>query len=142
MAHLRLDQAVRHHGVEQLPAYRDALPLEHAQVELEVVPDLLDAVRFQHRPELRQHPLRLSGVLRHGNVVAGVRRERERQPHQPRLFGVEAGGFSVEAKAVLSSCNVSMSAARSPGEATRLILVRHVGDGLQIRRPRRRRNRL
>src|ERR1035441_3184010 len=75
------------------------LPLKHAQVELEVVPDLLDPVRFKHRTKPFQNPLRLSGVLRHGDVIARVRREGEREPHQARLFGVEASGLGVKAEA-------------------------------------------
>ena len=139
MAHLRLDEAVRDHRIEELPAHRNALPLEHAQVELEVVPDLLDAVRLQHGPELLQDRgcVRLERVVvwRHGDVVARVRRERERQPDQARLFGVEAGGFGVEAEAVqlLQGLN-ELRPLGSRGH--QMILVRHVGNGLEVRRRR------
>ena len=50
----RIEQVAREHGVESEPAQDDAVACQHDRVELEIVPDLLDACVLQHRRQLRQ----------------------------------------------------------------------------------------
>ena len=93
---------------------------------------------FEHRAGTRPgRALASAGVLRHGDVVAGVRREGKRQPDQARLFGIEAGGFGVEAEGVQPLQGLDeLRPLRRRGH--QMILVRHIGNGLKIRSRRRR----
>ena len=100
VAHLRFEEAVGDHGVEELAADRHALPFEDAEIELEVVADFFDALGFEHGAELVENRLGRGGLRGHGDIVADVGRERERQPDQARRFGIEAGGLGVEAEGV------------------------------------------
>ena len=67
---IRLDQGVCQHGVKDRCADGDALPLQHANVELEVVPDLLGTTFEQQTEGLND---RFAGILgRHLDISAVI----------------------------------------------------------------------
>ena len=55
------------------------------------------------------------------------------QPDQARLFGVEAGGFGVEAEGIQALQGLNKLRAFGWG-GHQVIFVWHVGDGLEVRR--------
>src|SRR6266568_5250544 len=99
MAHVRFNQAMSNHGIEESSAHRNPVPFEHAQIELEIVSDFFAPLGFEHRAELLQNASYLRLIVGHRNVVTAVRRERKRHPEQARLFGIQAGGLVSKQKA-------------------------------------------
>ncbi len=96
VAHVRLEQVVGQHGVEQRPLHLDAVVLHHEDVVLQVLANFADGFALQHLPELLHDLLRLLLVGGQGNIVGLAGQVAERHAHQLGRDGVDAGGLGVE----------------------------------------------
>ena len=102
MAHVRLDQTVSHHGVEEFAAQFQSVPPEHAQIELKIVPDLFNSLRFEGGAQFLQDKLCLGGIFRDRNIVATVLSERKSQAHQAPLLWISTIRLQGETKGIFA----------------------------------------
>ena len=98
MAHLRLNQVVGNHGVEQLALHVHTVLFQHQQVVLQVLPDLLNQRILKHGLKFIHNGLGLGAVGRNGHVESLARPVSKRQAYQIGLYGVDGGGFGIKAK--------------------------------------------
>ena len=75
---------------QQFSVDGNPVPAQHAQIELEIVPDLF--VRgFKHRPELAENFCGTVSITRQRHVEARMGFEGKGETFQPRGFGIVAG---------------------------------------------------
>ena len=98
MAALWLDEAVRQHAVEKRPCHGNAGLMQHGQIELQIVANLLHACRQENRGHALQPAAALDFILGEDHHKTLTRLPTQGQGHDARIAGIEVRGFQIEAK--------------------------------------------
>jgi len=87
MPHIRLDEAVGYHGVEELAFDVNPLAFEHAQVEFQVVPDFFNAPGLQQNAQFLGERLRRCLIALKGEEKCTVGLEGKCDPARDPCLG-------------------------------------------------------
>src|SRR3954468_8331063 len=98
MAHVRLDKAVRDHGVKERPAYFDPIAFKESQIALDAMPQLRHVFVLEKRAKLTKQ-LRHGGIIfRQGDKRAVLSRGRESEPQRAADLWIRVCGNETKGK--------------------------------------------